>query len=186
MIIISEKIIIRSLRQKDLAGLARLTDNPNIYRYEPTYLPERSAAPAAVIGTLEKMDLWQDRQCVLGIFAHERSADDHSEQGHRDREETLLGLAEFYDYKPSGRVISVGYRLAEEYWGKGIGSACVGAMVDFLIKNTKVEMVTAHVIPDNKASAAILRKNGFELILTKEEDWGFEQPTTADVYVLDL
>ena len=48
-----------------------------------------------------------------------------------------------------------------------------------------LELVTAHVLPGNKASARCLLKNGFEYLLTKEEDWGHGSLCTADVYTFD-
>jgi len=53
---------------------------------------------------IQGLDLWKDRQCILGIF--EKSDPD-----------VLVGLAELYDFKPSGKVISIGYRLRSDYWG---------------------------------------------------------------------
>ena len=48
-----------------------------------------------------------------------------------------------------------------------------------------VKLITAHVLPDNKASSRCLIKNGFEYLLTKTEDWGYAYPCVADVYTLD-
>lgn len=118
------------------------------------------------------MDLREDRQCILGIYE-------------KARQDVLVGLAEFYDYKPSGKVISIGYRLLPEYWGKGIATGCVHALLDYIRSSTQVELVTAHVIPENKASARCLLKNGFEYLLTKTEDWGHAQLSVADVYTFD-
>ena len=59
-------------------------------------------------------------------------------------------------------------------------------MLDYLKRNKRVGMVTAHVIPENKASSRILLKNGFEYLVTKTEDWGYGAPTEAEVYTLDL
>jgi RimJ/RimL family protein N-acetyltransferase len=97
----------------------------------------------------------------------------------------LVGLAELYDFKPSGKVISLGYRFLSMYWGRGIASSCVRALLDYIQSNTAVELVTAHVIPDNKASARCLTKNGFEYLLTKPEDWGYSQLYATDVYTFD-
>ena len=47
------------------------------------------------------------------------------------------------------------------------------------------QCITAHVIPDNKASAQCLLRNGFEYLLTKTEDWGYSQSCVADVYTFD-
>ena len=72
-----------------------------------------------------------------------------------------------------------------EYWGKGIASSCVCALLNYVQRNTDVELVTAHVIPENKASVQCLLKNGFKYLLTKPENWGYSQPTVAEVYTFD-
>ena len=37
---------------------------------------------------------------------------------------------------------------------------------------------------ENLASANVLRKNGFELVVhAVDEDWGFETPTVADKWI---
>ena len=118
------------------------------------------------------MDLFKDRQCILGVYEKEDP-------------DTLVGLAEFYDFKPSGKIISIGYRFLPKYWGKGIATSCVRALLRFLKNETEVQMVSAHVLPDNKASARCLIKNGFEYLISKKEDWGDGKILQADVYTLD-
>ena len=165
-------LILHSLTDDDLGFLRAFVSSRNIYRYEPTYLPELEDSPEKVLPKLRHMELERDRQCIWGIY--EKSSP-----------EKMIGLAELYDYKTSGLVISIGYRIAEEYWGRGIASSCVRGLLDFIMTETRVKMVTAHVIPENKGSARVLLKNGFEYLLTKEEDWGHEHLTTADVYTWD-
>ena len=149
-----------------------MRNDRRIYGYEPTFLAERQGTAESAMKAIQDMDFTRDRQCILGIYE-------------MDKPETLIGLAEFYDYKPSGKVISIGYRLRPEYWGRGIGSRCVSALVEFIKDNTEVELITAHVIPENKASSRCLVKNGFEYLITKPEDWGYDKPTVAEVYTLD-
>ena len=168
----AEGILIRNLKDQDLAALTDMRNDRRIYYYEPTYLAELQGTPESSLKAIQNMDLNRDRQCILGIY----------ETGDPD---ALIGLAEFYDYKTSGKVISIGYRLKPEYWGRGIGCCCVRALVEFIQDNTEVELVTAHVIPENKASSRCLLKNGFEYLITKSEDWGHGKLTIADVYTLD-
>ena len=168
----NDRLSIRELADRDLEVLKAMRNDMRIYRYEPTILAELSGTPEEALKTIQSMDLNENRQCILGIY--EKSDPD-----------ILTGLAELYDYKPSGKVISVGYRLRPEYWGKGLATECVRALLDYIRDNTEVTLVTAHVIPDNKASARVLLKNGFEYLLTKTEDWGHGGLTAADVYTLD-
>ena len=172
MRLVGERVTLRPLARRDLPGLADMIRDERIYRYEPTYLPELGASPEIALDRLSRQTLDADRQWVLGVFVHMAP-------------ERLAGLAEFYDFKPSGKVVSIGYRLKPEVWGRGVGTDCVQTMLRFVRNDTGVELVTAHVMPDNLASARVLMKNGFELLLTKEEDWGHQQPVAADVYTLD-
>ncbi|MBR0087296.1 MAG: GNAT family N-acetyltransferase [Lachnospiraceae bacterium] len=154
-------------------GLSELRKDPLVYRYEPAFLSELQGTPEKALENIRQMDLFMDRQCILGVF----------EKGDPG---TLAGLAEFYDYKPSGSVISIGYRFLSKNWGRGLATSCIGALLQYLRDHSEVKLVTAHVIPENRASARCLEKNGFEYLLTKTEDWGYETPCTAEVYTCDL
>ncbi len=93
----------------------------------------------------------------------------------------LCGLAEFYGYKESLQKTCIGYRLDEQWWGKGIASDTVRPMVEYLYSKTDTEIITASTMIENKASARVLEKNGF--IMTAgavPEDWGYREPTIAD------
>ena len=168
----NERLIIHCLEKKDLKGLEALRCDQRVYCYEPTFLIELQGTAEEALEAILNMDLYEDRQCVLGVYE-------------KTDPEVLVGLAELYDYKPSGKVISIGYRFRSEYWGRGMATSCVQALLKFIQDKTEVELVTAHVLPDNKASARCLLKNGFEYLLTKTENWGFDSLCVADVYTLD-
>ena len=168
----NDRLVIRSLNKQDLNGLEALRCDQRVYCYEPTFLRELQGTPEEALEAIQHMDLIEDRQCILGVY--EKAAPS-----------ILVGLAELYDFKPSGKVISIGYRFLSRYWGKGIASSCVRALIDYVQNHTEVELVTAHVLPDNKASSRCLLKNGFEYLLTKTEDWGFGHSCVADVYTFD-
>ena len=168
----NDRLVIRSLNKEDLEGLEALRRDQRVYCYEPTFLMELQGTTEEALEALQNMDLYDDRQCILGVY--EKTAPS-----------VLVGLAEFYDFKPSGKVISLGYRFLSRFWGKGIASSCVQALLKYVQTSTDVELVTAHVIPGNTASARCLLKNGFEYLLSKPEDWGYSQSCIADVYTFD-
>lgn len=172
MYIEDDRLVICSLKNSDLKGLEALRCEQRVYCTEPAFLAELQGTPEQALETIRKMDLYEDRQCILGVYQ-------------KTDPSILIGLAELYDFKPSGKVISIGYRFLPEHWGKGIGTNCISAILGFIRNNTNVELVTAHVLPENKASARCLLKNGFEYLLTKTEDWGYDQMSLADVYTLD-
>ena len=93
----------------------------------------------------------------------------------------FCGLAEFYGFNDSLHKVCVGYRLCRHSWGKGIATAVVGLMVEYLLSQTDIEIITASTMPENHASESVLEKNGF--ICTAHsvpEDWGYETLTAAD------
>lgn len=168
----NERLLIHGLAERDLDSLRSMRCDRPVYRFEPTFLAECQGSPERALEVIRSMDLYKDRQCILGVYE-------------KTDPSLLVGLVEFYDYKPSGKVISLGYRLRSAYWGKGIASCCIAAVLEFLLSKTEVELVTAHVLPENKASARCLQKNGFRYLLSKTEDWGYSRLIPADVYTFD-
>ena len=88
----NDRLVIRSLKKEDLKGLEALRCDQRVYCYEPTFLTERQGTPEAALETLQSMDLYEDRQCILGVYEKTAPA-------------VLVGLAEFYDFKASGKTI---------------------------------------------------------------------------------
>ena len=80
--------------------------------------------------------------------------------------------------------MSVGYRLVREQWGKGIVSQALGIMLEDLLTDREIEIITASTMLTNRASAHVLEKNGFILVNhAVPEDWGFPEPTPADKWI---
>ena len=57
----------------------------------------------------------------------------------------------------------IGYWIAEEHWGKGIGTEAVSKMVDHIFSESEITRLLAPVRSPNKASMRVLEKSGFEL-----------------------
>ena len=54
-------------------------------------------------------------------------------------------------------------------------------MVNYLFNETGIKIITASVLPENKASAGVLKKNGFKYSLySVPENWGYEKPLKTD------
>ena len=94
-------------------------------------------------------------------------------------------LAEFYGLRQPAHTVSIGYRLLERYWDRGIASETVALMLDYLVGRTDILLVTASTLPDNLGSARVLQKNGFVLhAQNSPEDWGFEEDLPTDKWHL--
>ncbi len=57
-------------------------------------------------------------------------------------------------------------------------------MVDYLYGQTDIEIITASTMMENRASARVLEKNGFDLVVrASDEDWGYEEPSPSDKWI---
>ena len=116
----------------------------------------------------------------LPTFLFERKYDDSD-----PAERQIISYDKCHYQRNDIHKVSIGYRFLEAYWGKGIASETVGMMTNYLKNNASIEIITASTMIENRASAAVLRKNGFSLVASgADEDWGFPTPTPTDKWIL--
>ena len=155
------------LTLSDADSLRRLTRQEAVYRYLPTFLFEKK---------------YDDPVKVISRLYDEGLADSLILAVHREKR--FCGLLEVYSYRAPIHKASVGYRLLQEEWGKGIATESLGLMIDELLTGRGIEIITASTMLENQASAHVLQKNGFSLVShAVEEDWGFPEPTLADKWI---
>ena len=163
----NERIVLKRITDADAGPLQALVSNDRIYRYLPTFLFERKYPDIRLV--IDRLYTERFRESIiLGIF-----------EGGK-----FCGLAEMYGFKDQIHKISVGYRLLEECWGRGLATDTLKLMVRYLCDETDIEIITASSMIENRASARVLTKNGFTLVETNApEDWGFDHPVLADKWI---
>lgn len=57
--------------------------------------------------------------------------------------------------------IEIGYFVGEDFWGRGVASAAVALIVDYIKAHFDVIRIYAEVFAHNTASMRVLEKNGF-------------------------
>ncbi len=77
----------------------------------------------------------------------------------RKGDERLLGMIEI---RMDGYRADLGYALARPYWGQGIMTEAIRAVVDWAISQEEIYRVWAVCDVDNKASARVLEKAGMQ------------------------
>ena len=159
--------MLRAITLADAAALDKLRQSKAVYRYLPTFLYEQKYENVDDVIRGLYGECLRD-SLLLGIYL----------------EGEFCGIAEFYGYRDPIHKISVGYRLSERFWGRGIASETLGAMIRYLYGETDIEIVTASTMVENRASARVLEKNEFTLVVhASPEDWGYEAPTPADKWI---
>ena len=71
----------------------------------------------------------------------------------------LVGSIGLHPCDPHRRAM-VGYWLGRPFWGKGLMTEALAAVIDWAFKGTRFERVFAHHDPRNAASGAVMRKAG--------------------------
>jgi RimJ/RimL family protein N-acetyltransferase len=67
-----------------------------------------------------------------------------------------------YTGPPAGRRVEIGYEIAPEFRGLGLGAAAAAALVDRAFSTGLVDAVIAHTLPGRNPSTGVLTSLGFE------------------------
>ena len=161
------RIVLKKLTEPDADALHELVKSESVYKYLPTFLFERKYDDILYV-IKHLYDECFKESIILGIFMNGK----------------FCGLAEMYGYREEYHKISVGYRLSEHFWGKGIATEALSLMVSYLYSETDIEIITASTMVENQASANVLINNGFDLVVHKaSEDWGYALPSKVDKWI---
>lgn len=77
-------------------------------------------------------------------------------------DDELIGGCGFNIWLQKRTVGELGYELARPFWNRGIMTEALQAVVQFGFEELRLQRAQAWVIPENKASARVLLKLGFE------------------------
>ncbi len=169
-----DMVTLRKMTMDDAEALAEMCGQEEVYRYVPTFLYEQKYEDKKTVLARMDEEMFAARESLfLGIYLKESGR--------------FAGIAEFYAYEPDRRKCSIGIRLRKEYWGMGIATRCEKLMVEYLLQEAHMRIITAHVMQENKASGAALEKNGFvKKYCGIREDWGFAEPVIIDKYIIKI
>ena len=168
----SPTLVIRKMTENDVEALSLITENENVYRYVPPFLYKKSRGNLLVaIRNLGGRDFEKKKLIIAGIYLPTEP-------------DTLIGLAEMFDYKKKRGQITIGYRLNESYWHRGIATGVIALLIEYLTKDIGIPTIKAFVMPENIYSSKALLCNGFkkEEKMTTGESWGGRESVKLEEY----
>ena len=167
-----EHLILREMAASDAPALSELAHSDEVRRFLPTFLYEQLGDdPVATIEHMREKCFDTKESILLAIC--DRAAPD-----------VMMGIAEIYAYEERKPKASIGVRILEAYWGRGIATEVAALLKRYLIEEAGVRTITAHVMVDNKVSPIPLLKCGFRKLYPGcVEDWGRGEPVLVDKYV---
>ncbi len=135
-------IRLRDFAESDLEALLKQANNPNIARY----LTESFPSPY----TKEDAVFWISTGCKEGVTKV------------IEYQNNFAGSISATALKGEHRFsASVGYWIAEDYWGKGIACKALNMLTDEMFSSTEIVRLYAEVYSPNTASMKVLEKSGY-------------------------
>ncbi|WP_409509733.1 GNAT family N-acetyltransferase [Bacillus spizizenii] len=166
----SENLVLSNIEEEHAQNVFSIYDHDKVFEY-------CGIIPKHNIKTVEKMISHFDRdynkksRIKWGIFP-------------KSQENTLTGIIEAMDFNQKVNMVSIGYYLAEEYWGKGFATESVRMLVSFLFEKVNVNRIQAKVMPANENSKNVLLKNNFmkEGLVRQASYWSGKGVVDLEMY----
>lgn len=157
--ITSDEITLRKIIPSDIDSLFEIYSNEKLYLHSPVMLKKNKETVANMIGHFER-DFNKKKTIFLGITQNANP-------------DCIVGIAEMFDYDSNVSSITIGYRLNDRFWGKGIATKTVKAMTDYLIKDIGINRIQAFVMPENVKSLNVLKRNNYveEGVIRQGYNW---------------
>lgn len=143
----SDTLVLRRIEPADADDLFQIYANETLFRFTPGSARKTRGAVQNMIGHFER-DFGKRKTLFLGICLR-------SDPGH------IVGVAELFDYDPKVSCVTIGYRLNETFWGRGIAAQAVRMLAEYLFATVNVNRIQAFVMPENEKSHAVLKRSGF-------------------------
>jgi ribosomal-protein-alanine N-acetyltransferase len=142
----TERLILRSVTFADVDSIFRIMSNPHVIRYFGQ-LPMHSQKEAVrrVEGIQEA---FETQRGIRWAITHRETAE-------------FLGSCGFWRVEKLHHRAEIGYELAPEYWGQGVMTEALGAVITFGFRVLGLHSVEAQIHPANTGSRRVLEKLGF-------------------------
>lgn len=154
----TQRLFLRPLQDSDAAGMFALDSNPNVH----IFLGNRTVKSVEEsLGWIANIKQQYIDNGIGRWAAIEKSSGEFIGWCGLKLERNVNGRETFYD---------LGYRLREEFWGKGYATEAASAFIHFGFNEMKLQEINAFVAAAHKASRNTLEKCG----LKHTEDFLYE------------
>ena len=145
-VLTTERLVLRSFIPKDAQSLLDMRTNDRVMKYLGRDKMKNIAEANTFIQKVTK-DANENKTIEWAITLK--------------AEDKLIGKLGFWRIVTQHRRAEIGYNLMPEYFGKGIMSEAVSAVLKYGFQVMKLHSVEANLDPDNLKSVQLLNRNGF-------------------------
>ncbi|MEI5909278.1 GNAT family protein [Bacillus spongiae] len=166
----STNLQLKKIKEEHVQELFNIYDNTNVFHYCGIIPKHNFNTVNKMIGHFER-DFQKRKRVKWGIFEKSQS-------------EKLVGIIECMEINQKVNSVSIGYFLAEDYWGRGIATEAVRMVIHYLLQEVQVNRIQAEVMPANESSKQVLIKNGFlkEGLLRQATLWSGKGVIDLEIY----
>jgi [ribosomal protein S5]-alanine N-acetyltransferase len=143
----TDEITLRKIEKSDLDNLYFIYCNEVLFKYTPGVVKKNKATVENMISHFER-DFYKKKTIFLAICLNEDL-------------KRIIGVVEIFDFDAKVNMVTIGYRLNEDYWGHGYATKTVEALCDYLINTIGINRVQAFVMLVNIKSIKVLERSGF-------------------------
>ena len=141
------RLLLRELRREDAEAVFRIFSDSEVVKY----------SDMDVFTSLEQAQLLIEKQ------RHRFEQKERFRWGIALKDsDTLIGTGGYVAWNRIWSNAELGYDLARPYWGQGIMTEAVMAMIQFGFEHMGLHRIEAEVMPENRASVQLLRKLDFQ------------------------
>lgn len=146
-ILTTERLVLRKLTLEDTAEYFGIRCHPKVAKYQAR--PEGETIEKVEKILKETLDSIDENKVVCWAICP------------KGNHQKLIGTVGCYRTQFENYRTEIGYELHPDFWGKGMASEAVQAVLDFIFTKTKVHSVEANIDPMNLPSARVLERNNF-------------------------
>ena len=166
----SSKLELKKIEDRHLRELFDIYDNEKVFEFCGIIPKHNLQTVSKMIGHFDR-DYQKRSRVKWGIFQ-------------KSQNDTLVGIIEAMDFNQKVDMVTIGYYLAEAYWGKGIATEAVHMIVKYLFEEVAINRIQAEVMPLNEPSKKVLLKNGFlkEGLIRQASLWSGKGVVDLEIY----
>ncbi|MNO38931.1 putative ribosomal N-acetyltransferase YdaF [compost metagenome] len=166
----TEQLLLKKIEESNLEEVFGIYSNDQVFEYCGIIPKHNKDTVKNMIGHFER-DFIKGAKVKWGIFR-------------KNNPYILLGIIEAMDFNQKVDMVTIGYFLAESYWGKGIATQAIQEVVKYLFETAEVNRIQAEVMPFNERSKRVLLKSGFmkEGTLRQAHVWSGKGLVDLEIY----
>jgi ribosomal-protein-alanine N-acetyltransferase len=142
----TQRLILRAPKISDAADVLVFRGDPVVQKYDDPIIHTVQEAETFVAELLEEYQTQAGISWVLELKDHG----------------AIIGCFGLHHWNQYHRRAEAGYGIAQAYWGQGLGSEALKAILRYGFGSMKLNRIYARTIADNYESVRLLERNGFQ------------------------